>query len=120
MAYCWLIPLAMACLPFTTDNYGDAGAWCSITSKDLKSLVWGTFWRFAVIYVPLWVCIGVNVYMCFKVYRAMRSVKAVRSETHPAIWFGRRFGVRPIRAGGLGPFGSCRENQRFSLDRSCL
>ncbi|CBN79026.1 Related to G-protein coupled receptors [Ectocarpus siliculosus] len=53
MAYCWLIPLGMACLPFTTDNYGEAGAWCSITSKDLKSLEWGTFWRFAVIYVPL-------------------------------------------------------------------
>ncbi|CAM9652236.1 unnamed protein product, partial [Hapterophycus canaliculatus] len=76
MAYCWLIPLVMACLPFTTDNYGDAGAWCSITSKDLKSLVWGTFWRFAVIYVPLWVCIGVNMYMCFKVYRAMRGFEA--------------------------------------------
>lgn len=72
MAYCWLIPLAMACLPFTTDNYGDAGAWCSITSKDLKSLQWGTFWRFAIIYVPLWVCVFFNAYMCVTVYRAMR------------------------------------------------
>ncbi|CAM9189802.1 unnamed protein product [Ectocarpus sp. 8 AP-2014] len=76
MAYCWLIPLGMACLPFTTDNYGDAGAWCSITSKDLKSLEWGTFWRFAVIYVPLWVCVGVNGYMCVKVHRAMRGFEA--------------------------------------------
>lgn len=72
MAYCWLIPLAMACLPFTTDNYGDAGAWCSITSKDLKSLQWGTFWRFAIIYVPLWICVFINAYMCVTVYRAMR------------------------------------------------
>lgn len=76
MAYCWLIPLVMACLPFTTDNYGDAGAWCSITARDLKSLEWGTFWRFAVIYVPLWVCVGVNAYMCIKVYRAMRGFEA--------------------------------------------
>ncbi|CAM9453208.1 unnamed protein product [Ectocarpus sp. 6 AP-2014] len=76
MAYCWLIPLGMACLPFTTDNYGEAGAWCSITSKDLKSLEWGTFWRFAVIYVPLWVCVGVNGYMCVKVHRAMRGFEA--------------------------------------------
>ena len=72
MAYCWLIPLVMACLPFTTDNYGDAGAWCSITSKDLKSLQWGTFWRFAIIYVPLWICVFLNAYMCVTVYRAMR------------------------------------------------
>lgn len=72
MAYCWLIPLVMACLPFTTDNYGEAGAWCSITSRDLKSLVWGTFWRFAVIYAPLWICVFVNAYMCLTVYRAMR------------------------------------------------
>lgn len=76
MAYCWLIPLVMACLPFTTDNYGGAGAWCSITARDLKSLEWGTFWRFAIIYAPLWVCVGVNAYMCIKVYRAMRGFEA--------------------------------------------
>lgn len=76
MAYCWLIPLVMACLPFSTNNYGDAGAWCSITAKDLKSIEWGTFWRFAIIYVPLWLCVAVNAYMCFKVYRAMRGFEA--------------------------------------------
>lgn len=75
MAYCWLIPFVMACLPFTTNNYGDAGSWCSITAKDLKSLEWGTFWRFAIIYVPLWTCVLVNGYMCVKVYRAMRGLE---------------------------------------------
>ena len=76
MAYCWLIPLAMAALPFTTSNYGGAGAWCSITSLDMKSLEWGTFWRFAIIYVPLWICIAVNLYMYFRVYRALRGHEA--------------------------------------------
>lgn len=76
MAYCWLVPLFMSALPFTTDNYGDAGAWCSITSKDLKSLEWGTFWRFAVIYVPLWIAVAVNAYLCVSVYRAVRGIEA--------------------------------------------
>lgn len=76
MAYCWLVPLVMAGLPFTTNNYGDAGAWCSITAKDLKSIEWGTFWRFAIIYVPLWACVAGNAYMYFRVNRAMRGHEA--------------------------------------------
>lgn len=76
MAYCWLVPLAMSLLPFTTDNYGGAGAWCSITSKDLKSLEWGTFWRFAIIYVPLWVAVAFNGYLCLRVYRAVKGFEA--------------------------------------------
>lgn len=27
---CWGVPLVLACLPFSTDSYGDAGAWCWI------------------------------------------------------------------------------------------
>lgn len=76
MAWCWFVPLMMATLPFSTNNYGDAGAWCSITAKDLKSLEWGTFWRFTIIYVPLWVTIGINAYMCFSVYRAVKGFEA--------------------------------------------
>lgn len=66
----------MAALPFSTDSYGDAGAWCSITARDLKSLEWGTFWRFSIIYVPLWVAVAINGYMCYRVYMAIKGFEA--------------------------------------------
>ncbi|CAM9503383.1 unnamed protein product [Sphacelaria rigidula] len=76
MAWCWTVPLVMAALPFSTDSYGDAGAWCSITARDLKSLEWGTFWRFSIIYVPLWVAVAINAYMCYRVYSAIKGFEA--------------------------------------------
>ncbi|CAM9452076.1 unnamed protein product [Choristocarpus tenellus] len=73
---CWVLPAVFSALPFTTNSYGDAGAWCSITSQDLKSFVWGTFWRFAIIYVPLWISVTVNLFMYSKVMHSMRGLEA--------------------------------------------
>ncbi|CAM9668284.1 unnamed protein product, partial [Discosporangium mesarthrocarpum] len=78
-ALCWLVPGAISALPFITDNYGDAGAWCSITSSDLNTFVWGTIWRFAIIYIPLWFSVVLNLCIYYWVGRAMHGHEAAMS-----------------------------------------
>lgn len=49
----WGTSFVAALLPLTTNNYGDAGAWCWI-SADQYDQGTGTMWRFAIFYVPIW------------------------------------------------------------------
>ena len=50
-----LLPLPFACVPFATNSYGLAGAWCWImaTDDDCNALVAGVVEQFALTFVPL-------------------------------------------------------------------
>ena len=50
-----LLPLPFACVPFVTNSYGLAGAWCWIkaTDDDCNALVAGVAEQFALTFVPL-------------------------------------------------------------------
>mmetsp|Transcript_11467 Transcript_11467/g.42793 ORF Transcript_11467/g.42793 Transcript_11467/m.42793 type:complete len:302 (-) Transcript_11467:593-1498(-) len=64
---CWGVPFLAALLPLVTGSYGSTGAWCWIQAtpgdqEDPFSRFYvGTFWRFALFYVPIWICIFLNV-----------------------------------------------------------
>ena len=52
-----LLPLPFACVPFVTNSYGLAGAWCWIraTDNDCNTLVVGIAEQFALNYIPLFI-----------------------------------------------------------------
>jgi hypothetical protein len=94
MALCWGIPLIMALLPLTTGNYGDVGAWCSISTDDIRHLDAGTVWRFLMLYIPMWVSVCVNFWMHFQVSKAIRGLEfaASTSSTPASAWQRQSYG----------------------------
>eukprot|EP01006_Ploeotia_vitrea_P026309 TRINITY_DN59281_c0_g1_i1.p2 TRINITY_DN59281_c0_g1~~TRINITY_DN59281_c0_g1_i1.p2 ORF type:complete len:284 (-),score=133.68 TRINITY_DN59281_c0_g1_i1:48-899(-) len=68
---CWGVPLVLTILPFTTDSYGRAGAWCWISTERGGDAAAGTAWRFIQFYLPLWACIGYNSWVYFHVSKKL-------------------------------------------------
>lgn len=73
---CWVVPLFLSILPFSTHNMGTSGAWCWISTEENES--WGTAWRFVTFYVPLWACIAYNTYVYVLVIRRLRMLTGER------------------------------------------
>jgi hypothetical protein len=46
---CWILPMGLAALPYSTWSYADNGAWCWISSTTI-----GHVWWWATFYGPLW------------------------------------------------------------------
>ncbi|CAM9278597.1 unnamed protein product [Discosporangium mesarthrocarpum] len=59
-------------LPLTTKSYGSTGAWCWITASGKPEFDVGTFWRYAVLYVPVWVVISYNIMLYARIARMLR------------------------------------------------
>uniref|UniRef100_A0A7S2F7C4 G-protein coupled receptors family 2 profile 2 domain-containing protein n=1 Tax=Octactis speculum TaxID=3111310 RepID=A0A7S2F7C4_9STRA len=71
--FSWGLPAIFAALPFTTGNYGNNGAWCSIT-PGTGSYWAGVMWIFVCIFVPCWLAIGYNVTVYLTVNRVVRGL----------------------------------------------
>jgi len=55
--FVWTTSFMLSVLPFFSNSYGDADGWCWISKYGDHSTVWGTFWRMACFYIPLWITI---------------------------------------------------------------
>lgn len=77
---CWGVPLVLACLPFSTDSYGDAGAWCWIKTTDTRAFDAGTAWRFFIFYIPLWIVIVFNLFVYYRVYSGLAPLLSVPND----------------------------------------
>ena len=72
MMYAWGLPVLFTLLPFTTNNYGNNGAWCSITSS--RGSWWGgVLWHVVCLYGPCWLAIAYNITMYLRVHRFVRG-----------------------------------------------
>ena len=78
MMYAWGLPVLFTLLPFTTNNYGNNGAWCSITSSS-GSWWGGVLWHVVCLYGPCWLAIAYNVTMYLRVHRFVRGMHGVGS-----------------------------------------
>lgn len=67
---CWGLSFVISVIPFMTHSYGSTGAWCWIVRTDLTSAAE----RFALFYVPVWVCVSYNCYVYYQVWRKLKSV----------------------------------------------
>lgn len=83
------VSLLAAVLPFTTDSYGSTGTWCWIKSPDHgldtstldSASVW---WRMITFYFPLWIAVGHNTYMYFRMVDKLQNL-AVHSNAEDGI-----------------------------------
>mmetsp|Transcript_2838 Transcript_2838/g.4051 ORF Transcript_2838/g.4051 Transcript_2838/m.4051 type:complete len:337 (-) Transcript_2838:253-1263(-) len=75
-AVCFGLPALIACLPLITSDYGNTGAWCSITGDHEKEVDTGSIWMLVCFYIPLWLSIGYICYAYLGVYRVIQGVKA--------------------------------------------
>ncbi|XP_067944248.1 cyclic AMP receptor 4-like [Watersipora subatra] len=79
-AVCWIVPLFIACLPFTTNDYGLAEtAYCWIKGTDS-----GDKWRFGIYWVPVLaglvvICIAFG-FMIWRAKRVMRHNAATDAQ----------------------------------------
>lgn len=71
--YAWGLPVFFTMLPLLTDNYGNNGAWCSITSQ-VGSYWWGVVWHFVCLYIPCWVAIAYNLSTYLTVHRVVKGL----------------------------------------------
>eukprot|EP00639_Heterosigma_akashiwo_P011139 CAMPEP_0206368698 /NCGR_PEP_ID=MMETSP0294-20121207/4827_1 /ASSEMBLY_ACC=CAM_ASM_000327 /TAXON_ID=39354 /ORGANISM="Heterosigma akashiwo, Strain CCMP2393" /LENGTH=262 /DNA_ID=CAMNT_0053815253 /DNA_START=236 /DNA_END=1020 /DNA_ORIENTATION=- len=76
LAVSFSVPAALALLPLATDDYGDTGAWCSI-SGDGGGASWdtGEIWMFFCFYLPLWLGVAYISFCYTAVYRNIRGVR---------------------------------------------
>lgn len=72
--FAWGAPVLPTLLPFTTGNYGNNGAWCSVTS-DTGDYWWGVLWHIGCLYLPCWVAIGYNLSVFLTVQRFVRGLQ---------------------------------------------
>lgn len=68
--FCWGVPLVLATIPFMTSSYENTGGWCWISGRGAG----GTVQRMLLFYVPIWVAVGFNCYVYYKVIRIIRLV----------------------------------------------
>ena len=83
------IPLALSLLPFTTNDYGNNGAWCSIdvveVSADsslfalivLKSISTAALWNLLVLYGPLWIAVLYSIWSSVRVGKTLIGLRLV-------------------------------------------
>ena len=76
MLYAWGLPVLFALLPFSTNNYGNNGAWCSITSSS-GSWWGGVLWHAVCLYGPCWAAIAYNITMYLRVHQFVRGMHSV-------------------------------------------
>lgn len=50
----WGTALVTMLLPFTTNSYGNTGAWCWIKASNKEEFDVGTMWRYLLLYIPVW------------------------------------------------------------------
>jgi hypothetical protein len=58
----WVATGIFTVVPIFTSSYGHAGVWCWIKRGGVS-----TVFRFATFYIPLYICIGLMIYMYFKI-----------------------------------------------------
>lgn len=76
----WGYPLLMTALPFTTNSYGDTGAWCWIVKDDNA----GVAWRYVQFYGILWITILYCVFVYVRVLMKIKSMGASNIEESKA------------------------------------
>mmetsp|Transcript_14426 Transcript_14426/g.21411 ORF Transcript_14426/g.21411 Transcript_14426/m.21411 type:complete len:330 (+) Transcript_14426:42-1031(+) len=80
MCICWGVPLPLSFLPLITNNYGEAGVWCSIVSQFEENVdFWGLFWSITILYIPLWFTVGLNIWMHFAVSKSLHRLERAAS-----------------------------------------
>lgn len=66
---CFGVPLLLTILPAITNSYGDTGGWCWISRKNTIDIVW----RYLTFYIELWVIVGYNCYIYYKIYNIVQD-----------------------------------------------
>ena len=87
VALIFAVPLSFNWIPFIKESYGEAGAWCWIRKKneDCSEFPFGTYLRFVLWYVPLYVVLVILfVTYIFIVYRVRKLSKKFDGKFDPA------------------------------------
>ena len=92
MLFCFGVPFIFTLLPLTTSSYGNAGAWCWITTPVehgghqgfMSILSKGNIWRLVLFYLPLWTAIFFNTFVYAIVNRTLtRIANTQASDSRP-------------------------------------